>query len=169
MVDEMISYNQGQTSYKVRVKSFKHKMNTWANGRIINLKSFKVDGVTLRMLLYPNGDKVVTKDFVSIFIENFNPFKISFVCDISLGERNEKKDEKMNIESERNLGWPTFYKHNYHAQDKDENLEIIFTVKRLYKEIQSGEEADNRSMIQSLKTVKEKTFEIDQSTMGGIG
>ena len=166
MVDEMISYNQGQTRYKVRVKSFKHKMNTWANGRIIYLKTLKVDGVTLRMQLYPNGIKVDSQNYVSIFIENLSPFQISFVCDLSLGNGKEKlKDDKMDIESKGILGWPFFYKHNCNAHNKDEDLEISFTVKWLFKEFQCGEEADDRLM-QTIKTVKEKTFEIDKKLAG---
>ena len=166
-VDEMISYNQGQTSYKVRVKSFKHKMVTWDNARMLQLKSFKVDGVTLMITLYPNGAEADAENHVSIYIENLNQFKISFVFDISLGERVVLKDQKFNVESNGSWGYPKFYKHsNNLKKDKDKDLEITCTFKWMFKEL--IEEIDDRSMIQSLTIVKGKTSRIE-ATLAGQG
>ena len=52
---EMISHSEVQTSYKVRVASFNQKMKTWEPGRVICSKYFNVEGVKLRIVLYPNG------------------------------------------------------------------------------------------------------------------
>ena len=57
IANEKISFNQGLTSYRVKVQSFKHKMNTWKNGRLVFLKEFEVDGTNLRLELYPNGNE----------------------------------------------------------------------------------------------------------------
>ena len=67
---EMISYSEGQTSYRVRVDSFKHKMKTWRAGRLIRLKTFKIDGLKLRLELYPNGETQEDVNHVSIYIKN---------------------------------------------------------------------------------------------------
>ena len=41
---EMVSYSQGETSYKVKVKSFKQKMMTMRNGKRVKLKIFVAEG-----------------------------------------------------------------------------------------------------------------------------
>ena len=53
---EKISFSQGLTSYRVKVQSFRHKMNTWKNGRRVFLKEFNVDDTSLMLELYPNGE-----------------------------------------------------------------------------------------------------------------
>ena len=91
IAQEMLSYNEGQTSYKVRVKSFKHKMDTWSMRRAIPLKNFMVDGIWLHMDIYPNGYE--EEDCVSIYIDNLSDYNISMVLDLSLGAEKKKDCE----------------------------------------------------------------------------
>ena len=65
---EKISFSQRLTSYRVKVKSFKHKMNKWKNGRPVLLKAFKIDGSSLRLELYQNGSNKEDIKHVSLFI-----------------------------------------------------------------------------------------------------
>lgn len=139
IVDEMISHSQGETSYKVRVKSFKHKMNTWVNGRVIHLKSFHVDGVELKLEIYPNGEEESLKSHVAISIVNLSNLDISMVFDLSLG-REEVQDVTQNFKKSGCrrliLACVNFFDHKkIQKRDTDEDLEITFTVKRLWKEI----------------------------------
>jgi len=153
IAQEMISYSQGQTNYKVRVKSFKHKMNTWKSGRVIRLKSFKVDGIRLLMSVYPNGNSREVEDSVSIFIHNLSDYDISIVFDLCLADQ-EINESIFSIEKKENLGFPTFYSHSYRnmREDDDEFFEITLTVKKLYKEV-LVEDVDSNNVTQALESL----------------
>ena len=111
IVDEIISHSQGQTSYKVRVKSFIQKMDTWKNGKVIRLKSFSVDGVKLRMKVYPNGIDEECRGNVSMMIENLNDFKIRLNCDFSIGYKTVLTDVTYNLSPNTYTGVKQFYNH----------------------------------------------------------
>jgi len=148
IAQEMLSYNQGQTSYKVRVKSFKHKMNTWKKGRVISLKSFKVDGISLQMGIYPNGYE--EEDYVSIYIDNLSEFDITIELDLSMGDE-KVNDLNLTVRKKHSRGYPRFYVHSDRnmRKHKDEYFEITLTVKKLYKEV-LGEDVDSNNVTQSL-------------------
>ena len=123
---EMVSYSQGQTSYKVRVKSFKHKMDTWERGMAIPLKNFMVDGVRLHLDIYPNGYK--DEDFVSIFIDNISDYDILIVFDLSMSNE-KKKGCVFEIKKKGNRGYSNFLsKLDVGEDDDDEFFEILLTV-----------------------------------------
>lgn len=143
IVNEMISHSQGQTSYKVRVKSFRHKMNTWENGRVIRLKSFNIDGVDLKLEIYPNGEDESITSHVSVSVVNLSNLDISMVFDLSLG-REELQDWNYNLKKSGSdhsiLIFEKFFDHKkIRKRDTDEDLEITFTVKRLWKEFANDE------------------------------
>lgn len=154
IAQEMLSYSQGQTSYKVRVKSFKHKMNTWKKGRFISLKRFKVDGISLQMTIYPNG--MEEEYYVSIYINNLSEFDITMVLSLSMGD--EKVDDpNFPVEKFDSWGFPNFYVHSDRnmRKHKDEDFEITLTVKKLYKEV-LGENVDSNIVTQSLDRMERK-------------
>ena len=78
---EMVSYSQGETSYKVKVKSFKQKMLTMRNGQRVNLKTFEVEGIKLRMNLYPSGSSSDEEGYVSIFVQSFSDVDVKILLD----------------------------------------------------------------------------------------
>ena len=137
IVDEMISRGQGQTSYKVRVKSFIQKMVTWTPGKFIRLKSFTVDGVKLRMKLYPNGIDQDSKGYVSVEVDNLNDFKLNLNCEFSFTiggkKETERKTEIIKMENwpfdpNRCRGYPRLYLHTNNQSDfnKDEDVDFEF-------------------------------------------
>ena len=149
---EMVSHSEGHTTYKVRVKSFKHKMNTWERGMAIPLKNVMVDGIRLHLDIYPNGYK--DEDFVSIFIDNISDYDISIVFDLSMG------DEKMKgclfeIKKKGNRGYSNFYSHNRIMSKHDKDFEITLTVKKLYKEVLADDD-DNNNVTKSLDRMERK-------------
>ena len=164
IVDEIISHSQGQTSYKARVKSFIKKMNSWTPGRVICLKSFSVDGVKLRMKVYPNGINEDCENHVSMVIENVNDFKIRLKCDFSIGYKEEYKDIMLDFDPDSLQGFPNFYHHSgnhsnllrsqFPFPDTDKDFEITLTVKRVWKEFVDEEIDSHNPVIQSISTLK---------------
>jgi len=161
VVDEMISHSQiSPTNYKARVKSFMQKMNTWRNGRVINLKSFSVDGVKLRMKVYPNGINEDSKGYVSVAIENMNDFKIRLNCgfSFSIGGKKEIVNEIWLFDPNGTWGYSHLYHHSKHHsdrglftfQDEDVDCEITFTVRNVSKEVVE-EEMDSHSLVKEVK------------------
>ena len=72
-------------------------MTNWKSGRDIHLKSFSVDGVKLRMKVYPNGFDEYAEGYVSVFIENVNDFEISLNYDFSFGSKVIMKEKRLKI------------------------------------------------------------------------
>ena len=163
IVDEKISHSQGQTSYKVRVKSFIQKMTNWKNGRVIDLKSFSVDGVKLRMKVYPNGFAKSSEGYVSVFIENINDFEISLIYDFSFGSKVIMKEKTVTYGPHAMKGNPRVYCHTENSRRwkrGDEDFEITLTVKRVWKEF-IDEDSDSRSpVIQSISTVQDTVTDL---------
>ena len=83
IADEKISHDQGITNYRVKVHSFEQKMSQWKPGRIIHLKTFCVNGVELRLEVYPNGETNKTRDFTSIYIANLSNDDIKITFDLT--------------------------------------------------------------------------------------
>jgi len=167
---EKISFSQGQTSYRVKVQSFKHKMNTWKNGRRVFLKKFKVDDTSLKLDLYPNGED---KDFVkhvSLFIENCSEVDIDFLCDLNMGRKVKYTDVTFSVEAWSNMGYGTFYKHEnekiwndddeaYGSDDSD--FEITLTVKKLWKQFHVN--AVNSNVSNKLTSVEQRLASLENS------
>ena len=91
-----------QTSFKVRVESFKNKMNTWKPGRVLCSKYFNVNGVKLRFELNPNGDDKEDLNHISFFIRNESSVAIDLLCDIHMGSKIEWEDVNLHIKAEDN-------------------------------------------------------------------
>ena len=88
ITEEKISRDQGMTSYRCKVLAVEDKM-CWKPGREIRLKSFYVDGVRLKLALYPNGATNKEKNHTSIYVENLSPYDITIDYELSMGEVNE--------------------------------------------------------------------------------
>ena len=175
IVDEMISHSQGQTIYTVMVKSFIQKMETWTPGRVIRLKSFSVDGVKLRLKVYPNGQDEFWEGYVSFVIENLNDFKIRLNCDYSIGCKKRFVDIlTMPFAPYSNKGTSDFYDHNENHSnfnkgispflDEDKDFEITFTVKKVWKEFDDDEIVSHRPdpVMQSISTVKDTVTNLEK-------
>ena len=148
ITEEKISRGPGMVSYRCQVLSFENKMRAWKPGRIIRLKSFYVNGIQLRLQLYPNGRANAERNFTSMFVENMGQEDIKIDCDLSIG------GEKMSLNADtiragESFGWPRFYDHAQHnfaqndsdsePEDNDENLEIVLNIKRVWKDFSDGE------------------------------
>ena len=165
IVDEKISHGQGQTSYKVMVKSFIEKMTTWKSGRVIQLKSFSVDGVKLRMKVYPNGFDGLCYGYVSVLIENLNDFEISLTYDFSFGSKVVEKDTTATFGPHAMKGNPRFYCHWMRGEspypDGDKDFEITLIVKKVWKEF-IDEDTDRYicPVVQAISTVQDTITEL---------
>ena len=158
---EMISYSEGQTSYRVRVDSFKHKMNTWRAGRLIRLKTFKIDGLKLRLELYPNGETQEEVNHVSIYIKNNSNVDIDILFDAHMGTKEIRNDIKFHIEAWNSLGWGKFYDHEDDDDYDDEAFEITVTVKKLWK--QFHEDGVNNNVSDNIQGVQQRLESLEKS------
>jgi len=167
---EMLSHSEGQTSYRVRVFSFKQKMKNWKPGRVIHLKTFKVDGIKLRLDIYPNGNTSEEEDNVSIYIRNNSDVDIDILFDIQMGIKEIHNDEKMHLGAGASRGWPEFYSHRrdyYDDDDDDEEFEITVTVKKLWKQVHGdcvfNNVSDNVQSVQKrLENVEKSLAKLDK-------
>ena len=137
---EKISFSQGLTSYRVKVQSFKHKMNTWKNRRPIFLKEFEVDDISLMLELYPNGEDKEDIKHVSLLIVNRSGVDIDILFDLNMGKKVNFTDENFSIKAGHFCGYGHFYDHDnenrWNAEDEeygsdDSDFEITLTVKKL--------------------------------------
>ena len=161
---EMISNSEGKTSYRVRVDDFKYKMNTWKSGRVIHLKSFKIDGIELRLQLYPNGNERKSENHVSIFVENTSDFGIDLLFDIKMGTKKVLRNISIEMGAQESRGWKQFYRHHddeYDAAD-DKDYEITFTVKKLWKQLEEAY-ADNNNVSDSVLSVEKRMESLEKS------
>lgn len=163
---EKISYSR--TSYSVTVDSFKHKMNTWENGKRVVLNEFIVDGTNFRLALYPNGKDEERDKHVSLFIRNCSDVDIDILFDVNMGRKVEKTDVNFSIKAGGGRGYPQFYDHDdenrwdnedeqYGSDDSD--FEITLTVKNLWKHVNGGNSNSRSVQFSSFETRVEKELE----------
>ena len=163
----MISYNGNETSYRVEVRSFRHKMETWNPGRVIHLRSFYHDGIEFRLRVFPNGSEMDSEDYVSIFLHNLSNKDVLIDGDIEMsGERLEFERTKVNARSSK--GWPKFFDVDKlrfrNAQDDDQDLVISVTIKKLWKDHEENELSSQQSQshgIQRMQTVQLPSIHTD--------
>ena len=67
---ERVSHQNGETHYRVLIRSFRDKMRSWNPGRLVRLKTINVDGVPLKLEVYPNGIDRDLAGYVSVGIIN---------------------------------------------------------------------------------------------------
>ena len=172
---EKISFSQGLTSYKVKVDSFKHKMNTWKNGKHIFLKEFIVDGTNLRLEVFPNGlkDSAKAKKFighVSLYIKNCSEVNIDIHFDVNMGKKVKFTDKIFSIKAGVCMGFGHFYNHDdenrwddeaeqYGSHDAD--FEITLTVKKLWKQFDVN--GVNNNVAQNLRSVEKELESLGDS------
>ena len=161
ITDEKISHDQGMTSYRCQVLSFEDKMRSWKPGRLLRLKSFYVNGVKLRLQVYPNGDSNANRDFTSIFVDSMSPNDIVIDMDLSMG-RTKLSNTSMKVQAYGGLGWARFYDHNQHnfvaqmdsdsePENHDEDLEIVWNIKKVWKVFDESEKVET---IQNLESIQ---------------
>lgn len=167
---EKISFSQGLTSYRVKVQSFKLKMNTWKNGRRVFLKEFKVDDTSLMLELYPNGEDQNDVNHVSLYIENCSEVDIDILFDLNMGRKVKRTDVTFSIKAGDSWGYGDFYDHDdeklwndgdeaYGTSDSD--FEITLTVKKLWK--QFHEDRVNSNMSKNFMSVEQRLASLENS------
>ena len=153
ITEEKISRDQGMTSYRCKVLSFESKMN-WRPGSQISLKSFYVDGVKLKLGLYPNGATNKDKDHTSIYVENMSPDDIKIDYELSMGYRKEIVNGDI-IKASDGYGFPQFFKHSLHSflhnSKDDKNLEIVWNIKKVWKDFTDGEKIETEEQMKRLQ------------------
>ena len=142
---EMISHREGQTGYIVRVESFKQKMKTWEPGMFICSKYFKVNGVTLRIALYPNGIDQEAMNHVSLAICNASGVAIDLLFDVNMGDKTKYDDCHIHFPAGSFGGRDKFYNHKSDKDDDDADFEITLTIKKLWKQVKEDGVTSNRS------------------------
>ena len=119
------------TSYRCKVLAVEDKMRSWRPGGEILLKSFYVDGVRLKLQLYPNGNTIKEKYHTSIYVENLSPYDIKIDYELSMGYRKEIVNGDI-IKASDGYGFPQFFKHSLHSflhnSKDDKNLEIVWNI-----------------------------------------
>ena len=161
IVREMISHSDGPTSYKMRVASFKNKMKTWASGRKISSKDFKVDGVKLRITLYPNGEDQEVVNHISFYIHNYSCVDIDLLCDVKMGSKEKSDDNNWHIKAGRGRGWRKFYNHKDDNDNEDKDFEITVTIKKVWKQVQ--EDGDNNDEANNSQSVEKRLENLEKA------
>ena len=140
---------------------------------MIRLKNFTVEGVKLKMNLFPNGDWERTEDHVSLYIENLSDHNISILFDLRIGNKRAVKDETFHIKAGDSFGDGMWYYHRNHHRghragyrddEEDQDYEIILTVKKLWKEMKENDAENNLietliSLEKNLHLQVKKSFE----------
>ena len=161
---EMISFSEGQTSYRVMVFSFEHKMNTWKAGRMIRLKYFKIDGIRMRLQLYPNGNTRENENHVSFFLENDSSVDIDLLYDIQMGSKRKLDNVKDHVKAGagNSTGLRYFYDHDENNEgDDDEDFEITLTIKKLWK--QFDEDGVDSNVSNNVERAEQKLESLENS------
>ena len=156
IASEMISHREGRTSYKGRVESFKHKMKTWEPGMLICSKYFKVNGVKLRIALYPNGIDQEAVNHVSLAICNASGVAI----DMLMGDKTKYDDCHIHFPAGSFGGRDQFYNRKTDQDDDDADFEIIITliIKKLWKQVKEDGVISNRSHISQIVVQRQESL-----------
>ena len=137
ITEEKISRHHDMTSYRCKVLAVEDKMRSWRPGGEIILKSFYVDGVRLKLQLYPNGNTNKEKNHTSIYVENLSPYDIKIDYELSMGEVSKIMIGET-IKANSAWGYPKFFNHNRysfaHNDTDDEELEIVWNIKKVWKD-----------------------------------
>ena len=164
IVNEFISRSQGQTSYRVRVKSFIQKMYNWNSGRVIRLKSFTVDGVKLKIGVYPNGIDETCEGFVSLSIESMNNFELVLNFDLTFGSNTKEfKDTTLYFDPNNTNFLPFMHSHSENHKPfyrVDEDFEITFTVKKVWKQFDDEDNDSHSSVFEAISTVQDSVSDL---------
>jgi len=130
-----VTYNERCVAVKkVKIKNFQNKMKTWTPGRYMSEKFF-VDGLTLSLRIYPNGNEAKNEGNVSLFLYNDSPDEIQVEFDCTMNDVVFcAKRDKMKPAS--NLGFRTLYCHKGVKEvGTDEKTMIKVTFKSVKKEL----------------------------------
>ena len=131
---ERVAHQNGQTDYYVQITSFRYLMWDWQPGRLVRLKTINVDGVPLRLDVYPNGNIEYNAGYVSLIITNLATYDIRLEMDLSL-HREHKIDVGFDLQAGQEFGFNRFLDiDEVDKGEKDEPLQINCKFKKVWKE-----------------------------------
>ena len=156
---ERVSLENGQIHYRALIRSLRDKMRNWNPGRLVRLKTVNVDGVPLKLQIYPNGYTWDTPAYISYFIENLGSCDIELDFELRIkGVTLEETD--FPILSNQKGGGATFFDDDkllvcrgYDRDlNSDEALEIHWIIKKVWKDVDSFN--NNAKLSASLKKIE---------------
>jgi len=169
---ERVSHDNGngQIHYRALIRSFRDKMRNWNPGRVVRLKPVTVDGVPLKLLVYPNGDEKDSAGYISYYIENLGAYDIEVDFELQIKEMNMEQTE-FPISAFQSFGHTKYFHHDKilgngcygDDDDSDEALEIQWTIKKVWKDVDSFNLSNN-----SLSSKIEKTAENTKSLQDNL-
>ena len=132
------------------------------------LKEFGVDGISLMLELYPNGEDEEDIKHVSLLIVNRSGVDIDILFDLNMGKKVNFTDENFSIKAGHFCGYGHFYDHDnenrWNAEDEeygsdDSDFEITFTVKKLWKQFH----------VDGVKSIMSQNFRSVEKELGSLG
>ena len=90
---EHISQEDGWTHHRILIRDFEGKMTFWRPGRFVKLRTLHVDGLPLRLQIYPNGFTEDDRGHVSYFVENLGDVDVMIDFELRLRDRTINEEE----------------------------------------------------------------------------
>ena len=154
---ERVSHQNGQTHYRVLIRFFRDKMRNWNQGRLVRLKTIDVDGVPLKLEVYPNGDSRENSGYVSLYIANLGTYDVGVEVDLHL--HREHMNDVLDLKAGHYCGYLRFLDTDLlDIRADDEDLQITCTFKRVWKEVEgyNNNEAQTTKLEDEIKQLSEK-------------
>lgn len=112
-------------------------MCIWPPGRLVRLKTVSVDGVPLRLDVYPNGNIIDNAGYVSLIITNLATYDIRLEMDLHLHDEH-MIDVRFDLKAGQDFRFNRFLKiDEVDKSEKDEHLQINCAFKKVWKEVES--------------------------------
>ena len=148
ITDEKVSYQDGRTCFKLKIKQFRDKMKKWKPGRVIESKHFYYMDSKFYLQVHPNGDSHKERGYVSIHLINDNPYSINVEWEIKLDTRSERSVDCFSPRGDGGYGdswgWLKFYDQENcseylrilkYENDVDDQLEICCTIFKVWQDV----------------------------------
>ena len=134
---EYISHRDGETLHSIQIRDFKDKMKRWNPGREVRLKTVYVDGLSLKLEIYPNGYIEEEVNYVSFFIKNLGDSDIKIDFELKIKNASiEGEDQEISAHSKMGLNNYLQFCHDSlldEYENSDEDLKIQWTIKNVVK------------------------------------
>ena len=85
LTDEwQLKTSENSIKYTIDIDKFDKKIKSFRNGREIHSKNFKLGRSTFCIQIYPTGQSVKSKGFVSLYIKNRSLWRVKVKATISI-------------------------------------------------------------------------------------